>query len=122
MTLNRSRGPESLKTVGLIALLEKTSRKSKSRVWAVVAEFLKKPARAKKDKAVNLFKLERISKDGDVVVIPGVLLGTGVLKKKITVSAVRASKSAVAKLGANLVSLESLVQKNPEGKKVKIVI
>ncbi|MFH1057002.1 MAG: 50S ribosomal protein L18e [Candidatus Micrarchaeota archaeon] len=121
MKKSKFRGPENSQTNALVALLQKTARKTKAGVWNSVAEFLLKPARRKKEKAVNLYKLEKICSDGDVVVIPGVLLGVGDLKKKITVAAFRASKSAREKLGGRLVSIRSLVEKNPEGKKVRII-
>jgi large subunit ribosomal protein L18e len=120
MKKSKFRGPESDETKKLVALLEKTARKSKAGVWKVIAEFLLKPARRKKAKAVNLFKLDKFAKDGDVIVIPSVLLGQGELKKKITVAAFRASKSAKAKLGSSLVSIKSLAEKNPQGKNVRI--
>ncbi|MEM4254914.1 MAG: 50S ribosomal protein L18e [Candidatus Norongarragalinales archaeon] len=122
MKKSKFRGPESSEVKALVAFLEKTVRKSHSRAWASVASFMLKPARVKKGKAVNLYKLEKIAKDGDVIVIPGVLLGVGDLKKKITVAAFKASESARAKLGKNLVSIRALAEKNPEGKKVRIVI
>ncbi len=120
MKKSKFRGPESLETIKLLGFLEKTARKNKSGAWRVIAEFMLKPARRKKGKVVNLFKLEKFAKDGDVIVVPGVLLGQGELKKKITVAAFKASASAKAKLGSSLISLRALAEKNPEGKKIRI--
>ncbi len=122
MKKSKFRGPENTETKMLVALLEKTARKTGAGVWASVAKFMLKPSRKKKDKAVNLYRLEKIAKEGDVIVIPSVLLGVGEVKKKITVAAFKASKSAREKLGKNLISIGELVEKNPEGKKVKIVV
>ncbi|MBS3069937.1 50S ribosomal protein L18e [Candidatus Micrarchaeota archaeon] len=122
MKKSKFRGPENAELKALVAMLEKTARKSHSGVWATVAEFLQKPARVKKNKAVNLYKLEKIAKDGDTIVVPSVLLGVGELKKKITVAAFKASKSAREKLGKNLISVREMAEKNPEGKKVRIIL
>lgn len=121
MKKSKFRGPENPETKKLVAVLEKAARKHGAGVWASVAKFLLKPSRKRKE-GVNLYKLEKVAKEGDVIVIPGVLLGVGEVKKKITVAAFKASKGAREKLGASLVSIAQMVEKNPEGKKVKIVV
>ena len=120
MKKSKFRGPESNRVRKTIALLEKAARKSKARSWAAVAEFLKKPARRKK-RGVNLFKLEKFARDGETIVVPSTVLGEGSLTKKVEVIAFKATKSARQKLGAKLVPLEKAVEKNPDGKKVRIM-
>ena len=121
MKKSKFRGPESARTNAVIALLEKTARKNKARVWKVVAEFLRKPSRSKK-KGVNLFKIDRFARDGELIVVPSVLLGHGSVSKNVHVAAFKASKSAKEKLGAKLLPLEIAVERHATGKNVRIIV
>ncbi len=74
--------------------------------------------------AVNLAKLDRLTSEGDVAVVPGAVLGTGRLTKKITVAGFKASASARRKIeeaGGRYVSLEELASENPKGTGIKII-
>ena len=121
MKKSKFRGAENPRVKKLIALLEQAARKSKSGAWALVAEFLQKPARGKK-KGVNLYKIDKLANDGELVVVPSVILGEGSLSKKVEVAAFKASKSARDKLGSKLLTIEKAIQKNPSGKKVRIIV
>ena len=126
MKKSKFRGPESAHTKKLIALLEKTARKNKEKgkeggAWSALAEFLKKPARKKKN-GVNLFKIDKLSREGDFIVVPSIVLGEGSLSKNIRVFAFKASKSAREKLGGKLLPLEKAVEENPQAKNVRIII
>jgi len=74
---------------------------------------------------VNLSKLNRICKENETVIIPGKVLSTGNLKKSLTVSAASFSMSAVEKIqkaGGKAISIRELIQNNPKGTNVRIVI
>ena len=74
--------------------------------------------------AVNLDKIEKESKEGDTIVVPGKVLSMGKLSKKIRVAAINFSEAAKEKLKnakCELVSLEEEIKKNPEAKGVKTV-
>jgi large subunit ribosomal protein L18e len=74
--------------------------------------------------SVNLSKLERYSKEGDVLLVPGKLLGSGKISKKVKVAAFAASKSAVEKLnssGSEFMSIDKLAEANPKGTGIKII-
>ncbi len=105
----------------LIELI-KTLYKADKAVWKRVAELLSKPRRKKVE--VNISKLERYAKEGDVVVVPGKVLGSGELKKKITVAAFSFSKNAkrlIEKSGSRALSIEALYKENPQGAGVIIM-
>jgi len=55
--------------------------------------------------------------------VPGKVLGTGELNKKITVAAYTFSEQAVQKINAKgkCLSIKELVEKNPKGNKVRIM-
>ena len=55
--------------------------------------------------------------------VPGVVLGSGTLTKKVTVAAWRFSSKAREKIessGGEAISIEELLEKNPKGSNVKI--
>jgi large subunit ribosomal protein L18e len=109
--------------VNLTRLLRKKSREHKAGVWKVVSDFLEKPRRRRV--AVNLSQLNRYTSDGDVVVVPGKTLGTGLLSHPLTVASFSFSKLVVEKIeraGGRCIGVEELVAENPGGKKVKVII
>jgi large subunit ribosomal protein L18e len=62
--------------------------------------------------------------DGQVVVVPGKILGSGEIGHKLTVCAVTISESAEKKItssGGKLVSLSRLIELYPDGKGVRII-
>lgn len=105
----------------MIIDLYKLSSESKVNAWRAVADELIKPTRNKR--IVNLFKLNMYTKDGDVIVVPGKVLGTGDINHKVTVAAFSFSQSAIQKIKdakGNVMSIHELVQKHPKAKDVKV--
>jgi len=91
-------------------------------LWVDISKRLCRPTR--KMPEVNLWKLDMHTKDGDVVVVPGKVLGDGNLGHKITVSALKFSKKAyneIIKSGGDAITIEELVERNPQGKNVIIM-
>jgi large subunit ribosomal protein L18e len=84
----------------LIRRLEKAGIERKQAIWKTVAEMLEKPSRQRA--AVNLSKLERLAKrfKEKTFLVPGKVLGTGILNEKILVAAYQYSASARKKIGA----------------------
>ncbi|MGC8972867.1 MAG: 50S ribosomal protein L18e [Thermoproteus sp.] len=116
-------GPTNIQLRMLIRFLRKAAKSNEAPIWAYVADLLARPRRQRV--AVGLGKLNRVVNDGDVVVIPGKLLGNGKLQKRVTVAALAASRlaaEAVVKSGGRLVPIPNLVKENPKGTNVKIVI
>ncbi len=97
--------------------------KTKSPFWRRVHELLSRPARQRV--VVNVSKINRYAEDGDVVVVPGKVLGSGELNKKVTVAAFSFSYTALEKIeeaGGEAIHILELVKKNPKGKGLKIII
>ena len=113
-------GPENTQVIRLVSFLEASARKNKAPIWAAVARLVSRPAR--KNSGVNLFKLDKVCKDGDVIVVLAKILAIGKLTKKITVGALKASEKSVSKSGASIITIRELVEKNPSGKNVRIII
>ena len=105
----------------LLQLLKKAALENDAPVWKRIASDLEKPTRARR--LVNIYKLEKLVKDGDVVVVPGKVLGTGDFTKKITVAAYSFSEEAHKKISSkgHALTIKELVAKNPKGEKVRIM-
>lgn len=97
-------------------------KKSNSEFWLKVARLLAKPR--KKRIGVNLNRLDELSKANEIIVVPGKVLGKGVLTKPITLACFSISLNARNKLAlskSKLVSLKELYEKNKEGKNLKLI-
>lgn len=92
-------------------------------VWKRVREILSGASR--REPSVNLYRLSRLTKKGDVVVVPGKLLGVGSLSHPLTVAYVDASKPALLGLKqsqSQAVPLEAFLKDHANEKHIKIVI
>lgn len=106
----------------LIAELKSVARDSGADVWRDVATRLEKPRRTHAE--VNLSRIERYANEDETVVVPGKVLGSGVLQKSVTVAAVDFSSSAQTKIqhaDGETVHLEQAVQNNPDGANVRVI-
>ena len=105
----------------LLQLLKKTAIENKAAVWKRVASDLEKPTRRRR--IVNVYKIEKYAQDNDVLVVPGKVLGTGDLNKKVTVAAYNFSDEAYKKISerGSAISIKELVEKNPAGKKIRLM-
>ncbi len=106
----------------LVAELRKASSEQSLPLWRRVADDLAKPAR--RQRAVNLSRIERYAKDKDVIVVPGKVLGDGDLTKKVTIAAHTFSASALAKIaksGSKAYPLAEFMKANPKPKNAKLL-
>jgi len=97
-------------------------RSKKAAIWRRVAEDLKRPTRTRR--RVNLSRINRHVKDGEVIVVPGKVLAAGKLEKKIKIAAWQFSNAAKEKIiaaGGKIFSLTELADQNPKGSGVKII-
>ena len=115
----RITNPELIKT---IRLLRKNTKDSGARIWKDIAERLSRPN--KRRVAVNISRLNRHTVDGDTVLVPGKVLGSGRLTHPITVAAFSFSETAKSKVAAakgRCLSIIELMEENREGRNVKII-
>jgi len=116
-------GPTNRQLRMLIRFLRKAATANSAKIWRAVAELVERPRRSRV--VVNVGKLNRVVNDGDVVVIPGKLLGGGELKKRVVVAAVGVTPKAwkkVVEAGGEVLTIPELVRRNPRGSGVKIVV
>lgn len=102
--------------------LRRAFKKNKAPIWRALERELSRPRRNRRE--VNIGTLAEKTDDGQVIVVPGKLLGSGEIGHKLTVCAITISESASKKIiagGGTLVSLSSLVEQFPEGKGVRLI-
>jgi len=106
---------------GLIQELKKKATEDNSAMWKRIATDLAKPTRQRR--IVNLYKLDKNTKEGEVVVVPGKVLGVGELNHKITVAAWSFSVSALEKINkiGKAIQIAELMKENPKGKRIRIL-
>src|SRR3990172_10936215 len=100
----------------------RAAKKTGNKLWMNVAGILSGPRRNKI--AVNLDEIEKATKEGDSVVIPGKVLSQGEISKKIAVIAFGFSEKAREKLLKNkshILSILEEIKKNPDAKGLKFL-
>jgi large subunit ribosomal protein L18e len=102
--------------------LKQASTKNDAPIWLKLAKLALKTSSSKR--VVNLTKINDVTKEGEVIVVPGKILGTGNVSHKITLSSFSISNSAAKKIiesGGNIISFKEMIEKFPTGKGVRII-
>ncbi len=108
--------------IALIRDLKKQSRESQTKLWRNLAERLASSKRSRV--AVNVSRLNRYTKEGETVAVPGKVLGAGKANHPMTIAAFAFSDIAQSKIlnaKGNCLSIRDLMKKNPTGKNVKLM-
>lgn len=102
----------------VVKTCEEAARVNDAAVWDRVAEELKRPTRDMR--AVNLSTIERNADDGDTVVVPGKVMGSGRLTKNITVGAFKFTGNAREEINdvGEAPYIEGVVDEHPGGEEV----
>ncbi len=123
MQVVKRTGPTDIFVRRTIRLLRSKARKENAPIWRYVAELLDRPRRLRIE--VNVSKINRYTRPGEVVVVPGKVLGAGSIDHPVTVAALSFSKAAVEKIksaGGRVLHIQDLVNENPRGSGVRIII
>ena len=111
--IKRKTNPEIVET--LLAM-------KKIKEWINIAKIISSSTR--KYSSVNLDKIDKETKEGDTIVVPGKILGSGDVTKKLRIVALSFSEQAKNKLKAKkceIVNLLEEVNKNPKAKGIKVI-
>jgi large subunit ribosomal protein L18e len=106
----------------LIALLKDTSRENSVNVWRDVAIRFEAPR--KRYAEVNLSKINRYAADGETIIVPGKVLGSGMLEAPVKIAALQFSAAAEDKIrdaNGECMTIEELLSANPKGSRVRIL-
>jgi len=108
--------------IALIRDLKKKSQESQTELWRSLAKRLSSSKRSRV--AVNVSRLNRYTKEGETVAVPGKVLGSGKADHSMTIAAFAFSDVAQSKIQnakGNCLSIRDLMKKNPTGKNVKFM-
>ena len=73
---------------------------------------------------MNLLRLEKFTKAKETIIVPGAVLGTGVLNKPLNVVAMKFSRIALEKIkkaGGKCTEIENFLEDKPSVKGVRIM-
>jgi large subunit ribosomal protein L18e len=118
----RRTGPTNPDMANLIQALKKQSIEKSVNIWKRIALDLEKPTRQRR--VVNLSRLSRSTKDGESVIVPGKVLGAGVIEHKLNVAAYSFSGTAreqIENKNGKCLSIWDMLKTNPKGEKLRIV-
>ncbi|MFC1754008.1 50S ribosomal protein L18e [Thermoproteota archaeon] len=115
-------GPSNVQLRGLIQLLKKQGSEQKVNIWKRIAKDLEKSARNKR--IVNVYSLDKNTKENENIIVPGKVLGTGEINHKVNVAAFDFSDGAKKKISqakGTCMHIADMLQKNPKGKDLRII-
>lgn len=114
-------GPTNEHLRNLIQDLKVLGNKEKSKLWDRIAFDLERPKRIRRK--VNIFNINRHSKENEIVIVPGKVLATGDLDKNVKVAAFEFSREAENKINekGKAMTIPELMRENPKGSKVRII-
>jgi large subunit ribosomal protein L18e len=110
------------KLTGLIKSLKENSYQKEAPIWKDVSRRLERSTRRQAE--VNLSQLNRYTSVDELVLVPGKILGSGVLDHKIQVAALSFSSLAREKIetaGGECLTIIQLMESNPKGSGVRII-
>ena len=103
-------------------MLEKAGKKQRAAIWRDASSMLSGEGKTRVE--VNLGRISRAAGDGEAVFVPGKVLGTGVIGKKVTVGAFAFSSGAKSKIeasGGSALTVDEFVRRFPKGSGVRLV-
>ena len=102
--------------------LRNALKKNKVPIWKAVIKELSRSRSNRRE--VNIGELAHVTKDKEVVIVPGKILGSGEISHKLTIWCFTISEVATRKIleaGGKILPLDSMIKKYPDGKGVRII-
>jgi large subunit ribosomal protein L18e len=108
--------------ITLIHELKQASHKHDAPIWKDIAKRLEKPLR--NWPVVNLNRIDRCINEKETALIPGKVVSTGTLSKKVSIAAWGFTEKAEKKIkqaGGTSITLNDVLKNNPKGTNIRIV-
>lgn len=106
----------------VVMALRRAYRQYHVMLWRDLIERVNKPKRRRI--VVNVSRINRYTQANDVVVVPGKVLGAGLIDHPVVVAALWFSKSAkekIERVGGRVLTIEQLMLEKPTGSGIKII-
>ncbi len=120
--MTKRTGPTNPELSQLILELRKQSALKQVKLWKRIADDLEMPTRKKR--IINVSRINRYTQPNEVIIVPGKVLGSGSLNHNLTVAAFAFSDTAkhvIENAKGSCLTIQELIKKNPEGKKIRIM-
>ena len=117
--MNRT-GPTNTHTQTLIAALVQAGVQAP--IWKRVAFELARSTRQRRE--VNLSRINRYTEQNETIIVPGKVLGSGVLEHPVTIAAFSFSvsaRTAIEHAKGKTITIAELVKAKPKGQGVRII-
>ena len=102
--------------------LRNALKKNKVPIWKAVIKELSRSRSNRRE--VNIGELAHVTKDKEVVIVPGKILGSGEISHKLTIWCFTISEVATRKIldaGGKILPLDSLIKKYADVQGVRII-
>jgi large subunit ribosomal protein L18e len=106
----------------IVWTLRKAFKKNKASIWRSLEHEISKARSIRRE--VNISRLSSVTKNDEVIVVPGKVLGSGEMDHKLTVCAFSISEMAAKKItdvGGKVITLNELIDRYPDGRGVRII-
>ena len=120
--MTKRTGPTNQYMVELISNLKKKAIESKENIWKRIACDLEKSTRSRR--VVNLSRIDRVTKKDEIIVVPGKVLGSGMLNHPVTIAAWSFSDGALDKIkqtNAKAMDIKDIMKESAKGKRIRII-
>jgi large subunit ribosomal protein L18e len=110
------------KIIKIIGSLKEKSYQEDVAIWKDFAKRLERSNRRKAE--VNLSQINRYTSPDEIVLVPGKVLGSGILDHKVQVAALSFSSTAKEKIGTaggECLEIAEVMEKNPKGSGIRII-
>jgi large subunit ribosomal protein L18e len=112
----------NVELIKIIRTLEKVSRERNQKIWKALSEDLDKSKRSRV--AVNLSRINRYTKPGEIIAVPGKVLASGKLDHPVTIAAFQFSETAKKKIKlaeGETLTLNQLLEQEINPSKIRII-
>ena len=109
-------------TLKMARELRRASRQHEAPIWKRISEDALKPSVARR--TVNIRNIAKFTKDGDMVAVPGKVLGVGDIGHSVALFSFGISESAHAKIvgaGGRIIDHNAMISERPTGSGVVLL-
>ena len=102
--------------------LRRAFKKSKAPIWRSLENELSTSRSNRRE--VNVSELANVTKNNEVIIVPGKVLGAGAIGHRLTICTFSISEIAAKKIigsGGKLITIDDLIENYPDGTGVRII-
>lgn len=118
----KKKSPDNPVLRRLIRKLREKDKESEGEIWSDLADRLSSSNRARAE--VNISRLDRYTEEGESIVVPGKVLGSGRLNHPLLVSGFDISDRArerIEKGGGEAIGIEELLDRGTDGSELTLM-